>query len=496
MGIKKNKIQTMKNINYFISSLKISIVLSFLTISSQAADILVNSSGLSGSYTTISDAVQAANAGDRILISPQSFPYQDSIVIDKDLTLMPYADNSDIYFDGHIRLVLDNINNFTIIGFREVDRTNNNSFRPDEFLFKSIISDINDTSTNSLSTINIIDCVINVIRFDQPKTSLYLSYSTVGTVAFSHGNIVGNRIHDLYFGIFDYSQISSAGQPCTYYGDDAWMCDAKEMQLYWNTQSIYSTNTFNSSDRMTECELFAGAVPFGNTTVSDTCLIVANVFYFTYSNDSRFSNFFSLDFAFNMRNNIWYNQPIISLACPTANGTNQIINNTNWYHIDGSIIFHLAYCPSQAVFNFSDVNFEILNNKNQKLLIRAPNTSPNSPNYSLLPVLNKCIYSYNEKPIINTGEIIDTVLFKIGPQWYNDKPNPDLKYLNLDLTENYCGHDGGSYSPVNYFGSSVFTTFAGSFPPGGKARITYLNLPTQIFNPSNIRIKSKAVHGN
>ena len=31
---------------------------------------------------------------------------------------------------------------------------------------------------------------------------------------------------------------------------------------------------------------------------------------------------------------------------------------------------------------------------------------------------------------------------------------------------------------------------------GSKARITYLNLPTQIFDPSNIRIKAKAVHGN
>ena len=29
-----------------------------------------------------------------------------------------------------------------------------------------------------------------------------------------------------------------------------------------------------------------------------------------------------------------------------------------------------------------------------------------------------------------------------------------------------------------------------------KARITYLNLPTQIFDPANIKIKAKAVHGN
>jgi hypothetical protein len=37
---------------------------------------------------------------------------------------------------------------------------------------------------------------------------------------------------------------------------------------------------------------------------------------------------------------------------------------------------------------------------------------------------------------------------------------------------------------------------AGNMPPGGKARITYLNLPTQIFDPANIGVKAKAVHGN
>ena len=37
---------------------------------------------------------------------------------------------------------------------------------------------------------------------------------------------------------------------------------------------------------------------------------------------------------------------------------------------------------------------------------------------------------------------------------------------------------------------------AGKMPNGSKARITYLNLPTRIFNPTNIRVKAKAIHGN
>ena len=105
-------------------------------ISVKAADILVNSSGLAGSYTTISAAVQAASAGDRILISPQIIPYQeDSLVIDKDLTLMPYATNSFINFEGRMHLTLDSIANFTLIGFRG------------DYDFENLFSVINDTAT-------------------------------------------------------------------------------------------------------------------------------------------------------------------------------------------------------------------------------------------------------------------------------------------------------------------------------------------------------------
>ena len=118
-------------------------------ISVKAADILVNSSGLPGSYTTISAAVQAASAGDRILISPQIIPYQeDSLVINKDLTLMPYATNSFVIFEGSIQLTLDSIANFTLIGFRGDND------------FKNLFSVINDTATNSLSVVNIVDCMI------------------------------------------------------------------------------------------------------------------------------------------------------------------------------------------------------------------------------------------------------------------------------------------------------------------------------------------------
>ena len=74
--------------------------------------------------------------------------------------------------------------------------------------------------------------------------------------------------------------------------------------------------------------------------------------------------------------------------------------------------------------------------------------------------------------------------------------NPSLKYLNLDLTPNTQGITGGSHAWVNYHGNNDYTS-AGNMPEGSKARITHLNLPTQILDPStNINIKAKSVHGN
>ena len=60
------------------------------TITVNAADIVVNGSGLAGTYTTISAAVQAANEGDKILVSNQAFPYQeDTLFINKGVTILP-----------------------------------------------------------------------------------------------------------------------------------------------------------------------------------------------------------------------------------------------------------------------------------------------------------------------------------------------------------------------------------------------------------------------
>ena len=461
-------------------------------ISVKAADILVNSSGLSGSYTTISAAVQAASAGDRILISPQNLPYQeDPLVIDKDLTLMPYSTNSFVHFQGDIHLVLDAISSFSLIGFRH----DNIPFFAAQSPESSISSSINDTSINSLSIVNIIDCKVKEIRLDQPKTSLYLSYSYVSDVYFSHGDIVGNYFYGngiggLFLGNYIYSSVASSLA-----GTD---------QPFWNNGSNSQINRLNQLPLVSECDMNNNHMPFGNVnTFSDTCLIVANRFRANHMAITIFTK----DFAFDIRNNLMDNADnriwLYSVSPPSI-GVNQIINN-DLHGGYSSIRFCLSYCSSNGSYNFSDAVVNVLNNQHGTIQILPPNISPSIGSYSSLPVSPiKSILAYNTSNTTTTengayGSGVDAALYEIGPETsptISEGPlNPSLQYLNLDLTPNSTGIHGGSHAWSNYHGTSD-PLAAGYMSFSSKSRITYLNLPTQIFDPANIGVKAKAVHGN
>jgi hypothetical protein len=441
-----------------------------------AQDIVVNGSGLPGTYNTISAAVDAASPGDKILVSNQAFPYQeDTLFINKDVTIMPYSEINSIGFDGDILVTLDSIASLTLIGF--------NSPATD------VLTLFNDTTRNSLSTINITDCHFNTVDIAQPKTSLYLSYSTAYHVYFSHGDIIGNKIQgQLGFGLMDW------GETYDEYG-------------YSNKKSDFFTDNENSLgayySKVGQCELFELNLSFGDLQVhSDTCNIIANDFG---PNSASRVVMFSTDFAFNIRNNKFaqgsQNGRAIKIyrCCSTAKGDNDIVNNnlspantesggyTDYY----GVRLCFAYCGGSH--NFSDVNLNILNNNCYYALrqdIPSQVQTSTFENYNL-SFEGLGISAYN----LNNGySDFNSPWFSNGPE--NDdgnNPNPSQEFLDLDLTPNTKGVNGGSDAWSNYHSGSEagFGTLTGS-----KARITYLNLPTQIFDPSNITIKARAVHGN
>ena len=435
------------------------------TISINAQDIVVNGSGLPGTYSTISAAVQAANSGDKILVSNQAFPYQEDILyIDKGVTILPYSDITHIEFEGDIQITLDSISDLTLIGF--------------DSPATDITSVFNDTTRYSLSTVNIVDCHFTEINLAQPKTSLYLSYSEVSSLRFSHGDIIGNEISNrMVLGIHDWNVYGST--------------------QYQNNFESTDQNYLGNSSYITPCQLYENNIRFGNVeTYSDTCNIIANQF-----NDANVT-FNTLDFAFNFRNNDLGNPGVmLYLSCPIDKGTNQVINNE--FQTNSGYYFKLcaAYCSDTERYNFGNVKLEAFNNNISWPMFVIKETNSNSyNNYNIasLELSKNSISAYNKSSAVywagNSNLDLPDLLFDVGPDNNNNgNPNPSPAFLNLDLTPNTLGKEGGSDAWSNYHpnGEAGFGTMTGS-----KARITYLNLPTQIFDPNNIQIKAKAVHGN
>tara|TARA_R110002012_G_scaffold42740_1_gene116197 strand:+ start:3354 stop:4727 length:1374 start_codon:yes stop_codon:yes gene_type:complete len=445
------------------------------TISINAQDIVVNSSGLPGTYSTISAAVQAANSGDKILVSNQAFPYlEDTLFIDKGVTILPYSDITHIDFEGQIQITLDSISDLTLIGFDSPDT--------------DITSVFNDTTRNSLSTVNIVDCHFSHITLDQPKTSLYLSYSTAKYVYFSHGDIIGNDLDGIQVGIHDFSNI-------TYNRD------------YFVTNADNNTGQ-NALYHPSACQVFTNSVDFGNVSVrSDTINVIANNFYQSYI------AILNRDFPVHVYNNSDI-QLKLYLICPPSKGINRFINN-NLFSNGSPIKFMLVYCSSYTPsHNLEHINLHISNNSNNGnyygVEFDSPSNNESQYNENNFPVSSAGIMTYNTWEssyyfqgfdwynqnnyyTTSTTNPSNTALLLLGPRASGSNPNPSAEYLDLDLTPNTPGINGGSHAFDNYnpSGAAGFGTMTGS-----KARITYLNLPTQIFDPNNIQIKAKAVHGN
>jgi hypothetical protein len=90
-------------------------LLSFSAINANAADIYVNNSGQVGTYTTISAAITAAVAGDRIFVSPYGV-YTENLTIAKSLTLTSAVANTRFSVVGSVTVTSAPNQDVIIIG--------------------------------------------------------------------------------------------------------------------------------------------------------------------------------------------------------------------------------------------------------------------------------------------------------------------------------------------------------------------------------------------
>jgi hypothetical protein len=156
-----------------------------------------------------------------------------------------------------------------------------------------------------------------------------------------------------------------------------------------------------------------------------------------------------------------------------TSGGNNIINNHN-------VSFYFRVYPLNADLSRTRVLNNIIYNSNTYF-----NVSRLGFNYNGNGSVTLGLYAYNDRGGAGVGDFFVSTSNSAGVG------SPSNEFLNLDLTRNSQGYNGGSYAWDNYHSSN--STNNNNL---NKARIVDLNLPTQIFDPANISIKVKATHKN
>lgn len=133
-----------------------------------AADLIVEEFGLSPAFSSISDALAAANDGDRIFIKNRGglVPWIENLSIDKSVQLLPFENDSIFLMEGSITITPDNNREITIIGMHNINGT---------------INTIGAGSVSARTKVNLFSCRMNTayIYLSNGGISLTMAGTTI-----------------------------------------------------------------------------------------------------------------------------------------------------------------------------------------------------------------------------------------------------------------------------------------------------------------------------
>ena len=144
------------------------------TISSFAADLYVNGSGLPNTYATLQAAIDAASDGDNIYISAIE-THNGPVTVDKSVYIISDQSGSKFQLVGDV-IVGNNIDQVTIVGANGISVSSQNtaSSRVHVNLISSSVSELSITHNNY--KVNIYDCFVG------------------GTATFRNGVVIGSEL--------------------------------------------------------------------------------------------------------------------------------------------------------------------------------------------------------------------------------------------------------------------------------------------------------------
>ncbi|KPH12330.1 hypothetical protein [Chryseobacterium sp. ERMR1:04] len=361
----------------------------------KAADLYVRDLGAGGAYATISEAIAAANDGDRIIIRPKTgnIPYLENLTINKSLTFASEINFSKYYVQGTISIV-PAVNRVVTI---------NNMYA-----FQSSIATSVVTLSGGRATLNIINCTVdqNIDLDNSKNVTANVSQSSCNDLYFVHGKITANSLRTL--------NLTNDAAPLA--TTDVQII-ANSLYLSAEFTSVISLNTtsyplkiFNNDAKVqgTNTITYINPVLAINSIKANSTNLIQNNRFITSHTVNSYDDTISISTV---------NSGIINIA-------NNILINPSSYQYD----YHIGASSAASATVIANNNFSTESLRSAGVDISSGNING--------------VYTMNLTTEVSTGAIINAGI-------------NDDEYQDLDLTRNDIGPLGGSNSWVNYWPSNA-----------------------------------------
>lgn len=400
-------------------------------------------------FVTITDAVAAAQNGDRIIVTSSSYN-EGVLTIDKSLQIIPQNPgeiinyNSDIVISGFIGMKLE------IIGFD----LGNYSF---------LTNPISDNTSSALCAVSLVDVQANNIDFKEDYYLLTLINSNlVNDLTLKNGIIVLSSMSNCY--IKDEAGSNTDDDKTKIIQNDI----SNDLYVFNDNREVLIANNYlnNLIVQKWVMDLDKTNYIINNEFANDIKVHFAS---WVISSSYTLNEIGYLAYNFKISNNIF--NGVINYTAPNFN------NNSPWgfftygndYYNPGTFVDGLDFSTSNCLWPHpaADGFFEWSYNH-----VNIPSwTSPFSTSQ----------YSTTK----DGGELSYTDI--LGTSSTVDGGNPNHDYYDIDLTINDRGVNGGPYSQLNYNANN---------PNNSRAFIFDLEMPADLFPGENVEIKAQGYHSN
>ena len=436
-----------------MKKLLLSLAMAFGAINSGfAADLYVNNSGQSGTYTTIQAAINAASTGDNIYVSPLN-SYQESLSITKSIRIASSVSGSRIIVTQNIKISpLANI----LVELIGIEGT-------------SVILD-SQTSTlgpNSRGKAIITDCSFHDVDLNTDYlTLLVVKCSLSGTLTGRHGKVIGNTITE---------KLVINDEPNIGIGDSI-IIKANQIDngitIATNDHSLIIQNNKTAFIKVDNW-LYGSQV---NCLISNNTITATTIFtstdqgYYDYQNTDTKSGY-RIHIASTSTNLSNVKITNNALICPQSvpNG-NSAYRHRYWYRFIGT--------SGSTVTVEPDISYNL-----------DVQTPEGNSSYTTIYKGNST-YATGIYTLIEKSDITDPMDETSVTNYlhsFKDLGSPSPKFQDIDLTRSSIGHLGGDNS---------WEMFHGANSVSGAAYIIGLDLPSEIWPGQTVNLKAEAVHTN